>query len=171
MYCYSVAKHITTVSIDTVCITIHLSNRFIYTQKLQWHLQILFIPLIFCQITWHFLSGHIRFYSRYNVESFAISNDVLNTLSTPFQYLQILLIFMSVLCATLALLLFKRIATVSIDTVKNHSIIISERQKHINTSAIVSYAKKVYLFKVDFCNSLDSKHLQMLLLLSHFRYL
>lgn len=30
MHCYSVAKHIATVSIDTDCITIHLSNHLIY---------------------------------------------------------------------------------------------------------------------------------------------
>lgn len=30
MYFYLVAKHITPVSIDTVCITIHLSNHLIY---------------------------------------------------------------------------------------------------------------------------------------------
>lgn len=40
------------------------------------------------------------------------------------------------------IIFLKHFARVSIDTVNDHSIIISERQKHINTSAIVSYVKK-----------------------------
>ena len=66
MYCCSVAKHIATVSIDTVCVTIHLSKHYIYAKVAMAFIDAIYTVNLLSD-HFAFLNDHISICDLYNV--------------------------------------------------------------------------------------------------------